>query len=417
MCGAGLPLHSPPPFDMSNSSRLRRRSLSSDSDASESVKRPKTCTARVVIRCVLKEPVTHKWRHNIASSHNKICQWQDGYRVPCPLSDGDDFYVVCPSEHAARAATALSRVIAHASTGQFWAETTEVTTYPLEEQVPPRDCERLRLFATGPPVGLIRSLLTMEQTVARGIRDVTFPDDVPTPAGHIAIDTSVFTANKIVQTGVGAHGNDFYIGLYHPDGSRYAPGFSTGLSLHRPQAEPGPPVRPARAPSPVRPAQLASTAEAPAAPPGPPPAQPRRRRRARRALRAAQCWSCQKFGHDAQNCTAATPTCRRCAGHHRSSACDKRGDAPLCANCSGRHAASSRECPLRPRDEPRPPPPGRPPARHSGRSSQALQAVSPDLAVASLLTFLFGRLSPGAPWRPGRRRRRRSRPRPHPRRP
>ncbi|KAF7336268.1 hypothetical protein MVEN_02175000 [Mycena venus] len=73
-----------------------------------------------------------------------------------------------------------------------------------------------------------------------------------------------------------------------------------------------------------------------------------------------QCYNCQQYGHTQHQCKDKTPTCARCSGPHRTSACPcatsktkcaagKRCDhfSPRCAVCKGSHTSYHRDCPTR----------------------------------------------------------------------
>ncbi|KAI5894904.1 uncharacterized protein SCHCODRAFT_02497676, partial [Schizophyllum commune H4-8] len=59
-----------------------------------------------------------------------------------------------------------------------------------------------------------------------------------------------------------------------------------------------------------------------------------------------QCWKCQGYGHISAKCKHEGDVCGRCAGPHRTKACDQHG-LYTCANCQGAHFSSDRRCPTR----------------------------------------------------------------------
>lgn len=120
-----------------------------------------------------------------------------------------------------------------------------------------------------------------------------------------------------------------------------------------------------------------------------------------------QCWKCQAWGHEISSCEG-TDRCRKCAGHHKTSACD--GSPLQCANCAQQHASTSASCPLRPQQQQQrvkvgnPSKAKRPPAPTTRRSPRQRQ---PDLSslVSLLLLQTLERLTPPLlPRRPRRRR-------------
>ncbi|KAJ3823758.1 hypothetical protein F5880DRAFT_1481616, partial [Lentinula raphanica] len=59
-----------------------------------------------------------------------------------------------------------------------------------------------------------------------------------------------------------------------------------------------------------------------------------------------RCVKCNTFGHIAEQCKAEHDVCARCAGRHRTSACQANEQQLFCANCrKAGHGAASRECP------------------------------------------------------------------------
>ena len=57
-----------------------------------------------------------------------------------------------------------------------------------------------------------------------------------------------------------------------------------------------------------------------------------------------QCYKCQGFGHQYQNCQKETK-CLRCGGPHRVKDCPKEKNENCCANCGGDHVALYQGCP------------------------------------------------------------------------
>ena len=62
-----------------------------------------------------------------------------------------------------------------------------------------------------------------------------------------------------------------------------------------------------------------------------------------------QCYKCQKFGHQSDECTSDQPVCRFCAANHDSPSCtlkrSKDKSKLHCANCNGNHCTSEASCP------------------------------------------------------------------------
>ena len=62
-----------------------------------------------------------------------------------------------------------------------------------------------------------------------------------------------------------------------------------------------------------------------------------------------QCYKCQKFGHQSENCPADQPICRFCAANHESSSCTLKNSKDKsklhCSNCDGNHCTSDVSCP------------------------------------------------------------------------
>ena len=56
-----------------------------------------------------------------------------------------------------------------------------------------------------------------------------------------------------------------------------------------------------------------------------------------------RCFKCQRYGHKAVVCKSKD-RCGKCAGEHRTSACN--GGHPLCVNCGASHHSGSRSCPV-----------------------------------------------------------------------
>ncbi|KAL7726610.1 hypothetical protein ACLKA6_010475 [Drosophila palustris] len=66
----------------------------------------------------------------------------------------------------------------------------------------------------------------------------------------------------------------------------------------------------------------------------------------RRKKLIVQCYKCQRYGHTLRDCTAAEPTCLKCAGQHASRNCTIADqEARSCINCKGDHPASWDRCP------------------------------------------------------------------------
>lgn len=120
-----------------------------------------------------------------------------------------------------------------------------------------------------------------------------------------------------------------------------------------------------------------------------------------------QCWKCQSWGHEISSCEGED-RCRRCAGPHKSSDCER--TAPLCCvNCAQPHASSSSSCPLRPRQQQKPVSRAAPASRSRRRPAPTTRrplGSPPDISslVHLLMLQVVERLAPPLPRRPRRQR-------------
>lgn len=152
------------------------------------------------------------------------------------------------------------------------------------------------------------------------------------------------------------HGGEYAVDGYQASGFQYpmASGYY-GMQPHHLQAAPAgartlqdvtdpsaaPPPQPPRPPP--APASVSASSSSTTASSTWGPSLPRVARTARRRVR--QCYNCQKFSHEARDCTNPM-TCLVCSAvGHTHKECT--ATAPHCVNCQGGHRASFKECPYR----------------------------------------------------------------------